>query len=225
MAQQLSFDWPTRVALEPDDFFVSDANGAAYAMVSDWENWPDGKLALIGQQGSGKSHLARVFQHLSGAQIIAARDLGGLALAPPDATCLVVEDMERLPHAGEEWLFHAHNHLRATAGRLLLTGATAPSRWDIALPDLASRMQGTSVIRIDDPDDTLLGAVLMKLFQDRQLSPDPRAFDYLLRNMARSFAAAAKVVDELDRMALAQQRAIKVPLAKAVLDKLAQDGR
>ena len=225
MAQQLAFDWPTRVALDPDDFFVSDANAAAYQMTTDWQNWPDGKLAVIGPHGSGKSHLARVFQHLSGAQIIDAADLGGAALAPPDAPCVVIEDVETLPQSGEEWLFHAHNHLRATGGRLLLTGATAPTRWSVTLPDLASRMQGTSVIRIDDPDDRLLGAVLMKLFQDRQLSPDPRAFDYLLRNMTRSFQAAADVVTELDRVALAQQRAIKVPLAKAVLDKLAQSAR
>ncbi|WP_377512443.1 chromosomal replication initiator DnaA [Octadecabacter sp. R77987] len=225
MAQQLSFDWPTRVALEPDDFFVSDANAAAYAMVSDWENWPDGKLALIGPQGSGKSHLARVFQHLSGAQIIAARDLGDATLAPPEAPCLVVEDVETLPHAGEEWLFHAHNHLRATGGRLLVSAASAPTRWNIALPDLASRMQGTSVIRIGDPDDTLLGAVLMKQFQDRQLSPDLRAFNYLLRNMPRSFEAVAWVVAELDHAAMAEQRSITVPLARVVLDKLGADGR
>ena len=34
MAEQLIFDWPTGVALGAAEFFVSDANAAAYAMVT-----------------------------------------------------------------------------------------------------------------------------------------------------------------------------------------------
>ena len=75
MARQLSFDLPPQVALGADDFFVSTANERAYAMVMDWATWPLGKLVLIGPLGSGKSHLARVWQGLTGAQVLDAAGL------------------------------------------------------------------------------------------------------------------------------------------------------
>jgi hypothetical protein len=33
MANQLAFDWPAGVALGPNDFFVSQANAQAFAML------------------------------------------------------------------------------------------------------------------------------------------------------------------------------------------------
>lgn len=224
MSRQLSFDWPARVSLGPDDFFVSTANAQAYAMITDHDGWPEGKLALIGPPGSGKSHLARVWQHLTGAVIMPARDIDPGDICPPPATHVVIEDMEALPHGAEERLFHLHNHLRASGGRLLLTADRAPSRWHVALPDLASRMQAATVVRVDDPDDRLLAAVLMKLFADRQIAPAPDVVTYLASRIERSFAAAAATVDALDAAALAQGRDITRAFARAVLDPEVETG-
>jgi chromosomal replication initiation ATPase DnaA len=41
--------------------------------------------------------------------------------------------------------------------------------------------------------------------------------DYLLRHIERSFAAAADIAQRLDSAALAEGRAITVPLAKRVM--------
>ena len=215
MADQLSFDWPQRIALGPDDFFVSDANAKAHALVRAPSSWPEGKLAVTGPEGCGKTHLARLFEQLAGAQVIAARDLGPRTM-PPDRP-VVVEDMERLPEAGEEPLFHLHNGLRAAGLPLLLTSDRPPSRWPIRLPDLASRMQGTMCVSISDPDDRLLSAVILKLFQDRQLSPAPNVATYLASRIDRSFAAAARIVDLIDRRALATGRDINRKLASEIL--------
>jgi chromosomal replication initiation ATPase DnaA len=216
MPQQLAFDWPVRVALGREDFFVSDANARAFAMVSAPDSWPEGKLAVAGPKGSGKTHLARVFAQNTGALVLQAADIDA-EFAPPEAAYVVIEDMETLPREAEEVVFHLHNHLRGR-GRLLLTSDRAPSRWPIALPDLASRMQATTVGEIDDPDDRLLSAVMMKLFQDRQIAPAPALIAYLVSRIDRSFAAAAKMVADLDAAALAQGREINVPLARALLD-------
>lgn len=218
MVRQLSFDLPQQVSLGPDDFFVSSANEQAFAMVSDWQAWPLGKLALIGPRGSGKSHLARVWQSLAGAQVLRSPELVAGPMPAPSAH-VVIEDMEHLPIAAEEHLFHLHNHLGQTGGRLLLTSDQTPSRWPIALPDLASRMQGTAVIRLDDPDDRLLAALLMKLFADRQLSPPPDVITYLAARIERSHAAAARVVALLDDAALADRRDLTRAFVRSVLDK------
>lgn len=223
MAKQLNFDWPTRVALDPDDFFVSDANVQAYAMLKAPESWPEGKLALIGPQASGKSHLARVFRHFFDAVILNASDIKA-DQGPMDASAVVIEDIENLRTDAEESLFHLHNHMRQKRAPLLFTSCVAPSRWSIALPDLASRLHAASVVTIDDPDDRLLSAVLMKQFQDRQLSPKPQLIEFLSARIERSFAAAAAIVEALDTEALATGKPLTTALARTLLDKESSGG-
>ncbi len=219
MPEQLIFDWPTGVALGPSDFFVSAANAQAFAMIETPQNWPEGKLCLVGPAGAGKSHLARVLAGATGAQIIAADALE----TPHPNTPVVVEDMESLPRAAEETLFHLHNNLRAARLPLLLTAQTPPSRWDIALPDLASRMQATTPVAIADPDDALLQALIMKLFADRQIMPPPAVVDYLSLRIERSFQAASDIVSRLDDEALRRKKPITRKLAAELLDKAPPD--
>lgn len=216
MSDQLSFDWPTGVALGPDDFFVSDTNASAFTMLCTPELWPEQKLALIGPTGSGKSHLARIFLAQTDGQMLQAADM-----TPdfrPDTKSVIVEDMEHLPTGSEEAMFHLHNHLRNTGGTLLLTAAVPPSRWPIALPDLASRMSATNITQIGNPDDAMLQALIMKLFADRQIAPKPALVQYLTLRIERSFAAAADIVAQLDQAALAQGRKINKSLARELLD-------
>ncbi|GAB4285066.1 MAG: DnaA/Hda family protein [Roseovarius sp.] len=221
MPRQLSFDLPTRAAHGRGDFFVSEANAQALAMIENWAQWPQRKLVLAGPPGSGKTHLAHVWATLSGARIIAAHrltgaDIPGLASGP-----LALEDCAALAGdpAGEEALFHLHNLALAEGHPLLLTAREPPNRWPLTLPDLASRMQATAVARIAAPDDALLAAVLRKLFADRQLAPGPGTVPYLARRIERSFAAARDVVARLDAAALERRRPITRALAREVLDK------
>lgn len=224
MPEQLRFDWPAKIALGAEDFYLSDANQAAYDMVMAPEKWPLGKLVLCGPPGSGKTHLARVFSHLTGAKILDAAGLGATEFSPPDTADLVIENIDQLPEVGEEIIFHLHNHLARTGGHLLLTGIDAPARWPIKLPDLASRMQASAVATISDPDEVLLAAVVMKQFQDRQLSPTPSVVHLLARNIPRSFAVAARAVAWIDATALERGREINRTLALEFLDKHAGNG-
>jgi len=216
MPDQLTFDLPADVRLGAEDFFVSAANEQAYALVRAPQAWPDGKLALVGPAGSGKTHLAGLFVSQTGAMRILGGDIRPDAPLP-ERPC-VVEDCDQLPKACEEWLFHTHNHLRAAQLPLLLTAQTPPARWDIALPDLASRVTAATVVSIKDPDHPLLMAVLLKQFSDRQLAPTPDALTYLQRHLPRSFGAIRDAVATLDTEALAQQKALTRTFVRSVLD-------
>ena len=68
-------------------------------------------------------------------------------------------------------------------------------------------------IAIQAPDDTLLSSILAKLFSDRQMTVGQDVVNYVVRRMERSFAAAERTVDRLDRMALERKRPITRPLA------------
>lgn len=220
MGEQLIFDWPTGVALGPEDFFVSAANAQAFAMVEAPDSWPERKLCLVGPAGAGKSHLARVFAATTEAQIIPAAEI---KTGPPPASAVVVEDMENLSQSAFEPMFHLHNNLRSAGLPLLLTARTPPSRWPITLPDLASRMQATTLAQIDDPDDALLRAVMMKLFADRQIAPPANLLDYLAPRIERSFDAAARIVALLDAEAMRSKKPISRAMARTVLDKDADE--
>jgi len=218
MDRQLAFDYPKKTRLGFEDFFVSDANQTAYAMICAPQAWPDGKLALTGPAGSGKTHLARIFAKQAGGQVLHAATLD--PAAPMPATATVVEDCDQMNPAAEEWLFHAHNHLRSTGQPMLVTATKAPARWSLTLPDLASRLSACTVVEIGPPDDPLLTAVLIKHFQDRQLAPAPEALAYLCTHLPRSFQAVRDVVDVLDREALSQSKALTRPFVRQVLDSL-----
>lgn len=217
MPRQLGLDLPVRTATGRQDFFISPANSLAVAEVDRWHDWPAGKLALIGPEGAGKSHLAHVWATDAGARILPARTL---AAQTPQPGNLVIEDAPEVAgdRAGEEALLHWHNLVLAEGGRLLLTGTGPPGQWPIRLPDLASRLRGTPTALLEPPDDALLQAVLLKLFADRQIAPQPSLLPWLLKRMERSFAEAGRIVAALDAAALASGRPIGPRLAAEVLN-------
>jgi chromosomal replication initiation ATPase DnaA len=99
----------------------------------------------------------------------------------------------------------------------MMTSLTAPSAWKIELPDLKSRLAAAAIAGIEAPDDALLSTVLSKLFADRQVAVEANVVSYLVNRMERSLAAAASVVDELDRLSLERQSRISRALAALVV--------
>lgn len=220
MARQLSFDLPAMTALGREDFFVSPANALAVAMISA-HVWPGGKLVLSGPVGAGKTHLAHVWAAETGGRIVAAAELTEEMIPDLAAGPVAVEDVPAIAGDGEReaLLFHLHNMTLAQGHALLMTGQSAPGFWNLTLPDLTSRIEGAQHVALEPPDDALLGAVLAKLFIDRQLYPGPEVIAYLVKHMDRSFEAAARTVAALDRLALAERREITRALAVRVLNE------
>ncbi|WP_371154510.1 chromosomal replication initiator DnaA [Jannaschia sp. 2305UL9-9] len=217
--RQTTIDLPHLEARGRGDFMISPANARALGLIDLWPAWPDRRLAVIGPEGAGKSHLASIWAEDAGARIIDAASLR--AEEAPDLAegPLVVEDADRrLPGAeGERALFHLWNAC-ASAGRgLLLTGRLAPSDWPVALPDLASRLSSLIPAVVEQPDEALLSAVLVKLFADRQIAVRPALVQYLLPRMERSFAAAHRIVGQLDAEALSAGQEVDIPVARRLL--------
>lgn len=219
MAEQLAFPLPRLEARGRDAFFVAPANALAVRQVEGWRDWPEGKLVLAGPEGSGKTHLVHVWAGIAGARVVAARALTPAEVPALGAGPVAVEDADRAAgRAGTEAaLFHLHNLALANGQPLLVTARRPPRQWALVLPDLQSRMEATATATLDPPDDALLAAVLVKLFADRQISPPPRLIDYCVRRMDRSFAAARRLVADLDARALATGRPLGTALAAEVL--------
>jgi chromosomal replication initiation ATPase DnaA len=216
MARQLVLDLPHRPAQGRGDFLVAPSNAAAVAWIDRWPEWPAPGLALYGPPGSGKSHLAAVWQARSGAVAITAAALAGGRI---EAERCVFEEGEAslADPAAAEALFHLYNRIVARRGHLLLTGAEPPARWPMALADLASRLRALPAAEIKPPDDAMLSGLFAKLFRDRQLAVPGEVILYLVQRIERSCVAVARAVETLDRASLAERRPITLPLARAAL--------
>lgn len=215
---------PLELALEPrfgrEDFLLSPSNEAAWTLFDNWPNWPGRMLLLIGPQGSGKSHLAAIWAQRAGARTLAA---AALALADIPALAragaVLVEDADRLAGA-EAAMFHLINLLRENGGYLALTAQSTPDHWGVRTADLLSRLRLAPSVEIASPDDALVRAVLVKLFIDRQLRVDTSLIEYLAVRIDRSLDAARRIVERIDREALASGRPVTRPLASDVLTRM-----
>ena len=227
---QLALDLGHRPALGRADFLVAPGNAVAVEWIDRWPDWPARALALHGPAGSGKSHLAAVWQRRSGALAI---DPSALASGePPELlgearACLLDDPLTAL--AGdvlvERRLLHLYNMLAERGGALLLAAAEPPARWPITLADLRSRLATVPTAPLGAPDDALLAKLLKKLLADRQLEAPAPVLKFLLPRMERSFAAARLLAAALDRQALADRQGITLPLARKVLARLVEQGR
>jgi chromosomal replication initiation ATPase DnaA len=221
VSPQLAFNLPHRPALGRDDFLIAPCNRDAVAWIDLWPDWPAPALIIHGPAACGKSHLAAVWARQADAErlpgdILNTHDARAIAQA---GRPLVLDHLD--PWIGdrhaETVLFHLYNLSKENGRSLLLTLRTPPVRHAFALPDLASRLRAAPAVAIEAPDDTLLASLLAKLFADRQLQVGEDVIAYILPRMERSFWAAQHIVERADALALAEKRAISVPLVRTVL--------
>jgi chromosomal replication initiation ATPase DnaA len=211
----LALDHPESFARE--DFLSGPSNAAALALIECWPQWPARAILLVGPEGSGKSHLAAIWADMAGARRIAARALDAAAVPGTLATgALVIEDI--VAHElDERALFHALNLAGEVDAFLLLTARQPPMAWNLCVRDLASRLKALPVVSLAAPDDALLRAVLVKLFNDRQVIVDESLIGYVATRIERSFAAAQQIVEQLDIEAMRRKRPLTRALAAEVL--------
>ena len=111
---------------------ITDANATAFAGLGNASTWPGRCGILIGPARSGKSLMARYFGGQSGT---------------------VIDDAET---AGAEVLFNAWNRQQESGAALLLVSRWRPADWNIALPDLRSRLGAALLLEIAPPDDEMI---------------------------------------------------------------------
>jgi len=188
-----------------EDFLSGQCNEAALALIDAWPDWPARTVALVGPEGSGKTHLASIWATVAGARVVSGRALGEVDVPAALATgALVIEDAAAI--ADERALFHLINLAREEGAFLLFTARTAPSLWAAVIPDVVSRLRALPVVVLQAPDDAMLRGVIVKLAVDRQLQLDDSVVGYISTHIERSFAAARAAINALDKEALRQGR-------------------
>ena len=174
---QIALPLTTRRAADPARIVVGNANRAAIEALTDPSAWPYGSAILAGPSRSGKSLLARWGEG------------HGLLEAVDDADSV-----------DETQLFHRWNRAQERGHALLLVTNRDP--WEIALPDLRSRMGAALHLTIGVPDDEMVAALLEAHAEARSLVLGDGALTYLVQRLERSFAGIEAVVAAIDRLSL-----------------------
>jgi len=215
--RQLAFALPHAESLTRDNFLEGPANEAGLTLIESWPDWPNRIMLLVGEEGSGKSHLAAIWAELSGARSTSAHTLTPASVPAALATgALVVEDLKPADF-DERALFHLMNLAREDAAFVLITSRLAPSAFEIELRDLRSRLRAAPVVSLSPPDDHLFRALIVKFCADRQLTVDEAVVSYLANRIERSYAAVRQAVELLDTEALRLGRPVTRALAAELL--------
>ena len=188
----LPFDRPDRASGE--DFLVSDANRIAVRHLENWREWPLSISVLSGPPLSGRSTLGRHFVAQSGGTMI--------------------DDAQE---QDEQALFNAWNDAQTARRPLLLIADAPPAQWQVALPDLRSRLAAAPHVALEQPDEALARALIDRSLASAGASYAADLPQWLLRRIERSYAAIAAVTRLLDEAALSSGRKISAAMAKDVL--------
>jgi chromosomal replication initiation ATPase DnaA len=220
MSNQLSFSLTKKETLDRDNYFVSQANRGAVSLIEDWINWPSQKLILVGSEGSGKTHLGHLWAGEVGATIISATTLMEQQISELSKAPVLVEDINEIQRNQpvEIVLFHLHNLLHSEGHSLLMTSQILPGRLRFSLEDLQSWIEASTIAKLHPVDDDLLGAILIKMFADRQIYFSDKLLTYVLSRVERSYTAAKLFVEEVDSKAMAESRVIGKKLVRDILE-------
>jgi len=213
--QQLPLVFAHDAAVSRDDLLISDPLSAAVSIVDSWPQWPSPLVILMGPVGSGKTHLASIWQQKSNAVSILA-EAGSNAVSAAASGPVLFEDVDRCGF-DETTFFHVINSVREHGYTMLMTTRQWPMSWPVTLPDLRSRLKAATMVEIGEPDDELLAQVLVKLFSDRQLTVDDKIISYIVARMERSLDSAQNIVEQMDHLALGRGVRISRSLASEVL--------
>jgi chromosomal replication initiation ATPase DnaA len=225
MPEQLALSLGFDTAVGRDDFVESHCNDQALQAIDRTDSWSFPTLALVAPSGSGKSHLAQIWAQDHDAALLQADALDQHLVEKIIAgSAAVIEDAPASGRTQDESLFQILNASAHGRTRVLITATTPPSQWPATTDDLKSRFAAIPVVRIEPPDDALLTAVIMKQLADRQIVVDPKAVTYAGPRLERTFAAARRFVEEVERLSISRQRHLTVPVAREALANLSQTG-
>ncbi|WHQ46635.1 MAG: DnaA/Hda family protein [Candidatus Midichloria sp.] len=191
------------------DFIVSYPNLEAYRAVTSNIIWPQNRLLIIGESGSGKTHLTKIWQQKSGAHYI--RDLSQL-VSLKESDALIFENLENYQ---EIEILNIINAAFGNKKKLLLTSNYYNY---VKLKDLRSRFNSTYKILIKSPDENMVQILIGKMLHDKQIKVSKEILNYISVRVKRSFADIKTFITYLDKLSLSQKRNITINFIKEVLE-------
>lgn len=210
------------------DNFVAAGNEATLEHLRLWTGNPVRSPVpsfLWGESGSGKSHLLRAVRE-------ALRDRGArvgwmsaTTLHPLEFDegweCVILDDCHLYTAEQQamafNWFVNAQTPAQGPA-RWVLAAADRPPADLVLREDLRTRLGWGHVFQLQALGEPERRAVLRRAADERGVFLSDEVMDYMLNRFARDLSSLMMLLDQLDAYALRTQRAITIPLIRAMLD-------
>jgi chromosomal replication initiation ATPase DnaA len=200
--QQSILNFKYNEEYKTEDFIVSQSNQVAFDILYNFQKncgmLPYPYTILInGPKGSGKTHLAHIWQAISIENI-------------------TVENIDAI--VDEEDLLHIFNSCNENKKFLLLTSSLPTNQIRFKLPDLDSRIKSIMEVKIYEPDDYLVKMILFKHFSKRSIKIEDNVMNYLESRLPRNFNEINLQINLLDDASLRHKKDITIPFIKKTLN-------
>lgn len=178
---------------------------------------------LWGESGSGKSHLLHAVRDALRAQGAASGWLDASMQSPPAFderwSAVLLDDVHLYGAAQQHTAFNWFVNAQTCAIPVLAAGALPPA--DLPLrEDLRTRLGWGHVFALQVLGEPERRAVLRQQADARGVFLSDEVMDFMLNRFSRDLGSLVQLLDQLDGYALQTQRAITIPLLKAMLEDL-----
>ena len=213
---QLLLDFDYKINFNEHDFYLSKSNSNAFNLINSWPNWNKKILNISGEKFSGKSHLANIFRLKSKAFLVKGNKIDNSIFKSLKLNeCIIIDDFEECKE--EEILYSIFNLIDQDSKYLLINSLKPINEIKFKLPDLTSRSKNCLYAEIENPDDELLFAIILKNFSDRQIKIEKKIIDFIINRIDRSYSKIDEFIYKIDELSLKKKKPINFKTIKEIL--------
>ena len=213
---QLLFKFNYKQNFNYDDYFVSKSNFFAFQLIEKWPKWEKNILNIYGEKFSGKTHLVNIFLKKYKGKKIDANELDDDYLKEFKLhENIILDDFN---NTTDERLLYALFNLIDSDNKYLIINSFLPiNEMNFKLEDLKSRSKNCLFAKIDNPDDELMFAIILKNFSDRQIDIDKKLIDFIIKRIDRSYGKIYEFIYKIDELSLKKKKPIDFKTIKEIL--------
>ncbi len=213
---QLLLDFDYKTNFNEHDFYLSKSNSKAFNLINRWPDWDKKILNISGEKFSGKSHLANIFKLKSKAFLIKGNEIDNSIFKSIKLhESVIIDDFEECYE--EEILYSIFNLIDQDSKYLLINSLKPINEIKYRLPDLTSRSKNCLYAVIENPDDELLFAIILKNFSDRQIKTEKKIINFIISRIDRSYRKIDEFIYKIDELSLKKKKPINLKTIKEIL--------
>lgn len=214
---QKLLDFGITESFDENDYYVSKSNYFAKNIIEAWPKWEKKIVNLAGEKYSGKTHLSNIFKKKSNALYLYSNNIEDKILKKIKlSNSIIIEDLEE--SFDEKLLYSIFNLVEQDNKYLLISSKKPIDTMKFTLPDLLSRLKNCIIATIEQPDDELIYAIILKSFSDRQINLDNKIIDYIVKRIARSYSKMHEFIYKIDELSLKKKKSINFKIIKEIIN-------
>ena len=212
--QILNFDYEQN--FKDQDFYVSKSNEYSFKLLNSWPRWEKNFVNLIGENFSGKSHLINIFlKNFKGTKISADLIDNSFLEKIKVHENIIIEDLS--DSIDENLLFTIINTIDQDNKYLIATSVKPIVELKFKLNDLNSRSKNFLLSQIEQPEDDLMYALILKNLSVRQISINKKLIDFIIKRISRSYGKISDFIYKIDEISLKRKKPIDFKIIKEAL--------